>query len=72
MIRQWLHHWQIKRRRKKVFNAVKRYPEGAAIFDIGNETGYNVRRINAILTVLIRDGLIYPILTDDGKLWRAI
>lgn len=72
MIKRWIQKWRIKRRRKAVFNAVKRHPKGAAIFDIVNETGYNVRRINAILTVLIKDGLIYPILTDEGKKWRVL
>ena len=71
MLKQLLHQWKIKRRRKKVFNAVKRHPEGTGIFDIVNETGYSVRLINALLTVLIKDGLIYPIYIDDGKRWRA-
>jgi hypothetical protein len=71
MIRQWLHNWKIQRRRKKVFNAVKRHPEGAAMFDIVNETGYNIRRVNALLVVLIKNGLIFPIYTDEGKLWST-
>ena len=72
MIRGLLHKWQIQRRRKKVFNAVKRHPEGAAIFDIVNETGYDIRRVNALLTVLIKNGLISPVYTDEGKRWRVI
>jgi hypothetical protein len=72
MIRGLLHKWKIKRRRKKVFNAVKRYPEGAGIFDIVNETGYNIRLVNALLTVLIKDDLIYHIYTDEGKKWRIV
>lgn len=71
MIKQWLHKWKIQRRRKKVFNAVKHHPEGATIFNIANETGYDTRRINAILTVLIKNGLIFPIYTDEGKRWRV-
>lgn len=71
MIKRWLQKWKIKRRRKKVFNAVKRHPEGAAIFDIVNETGYDTRRANAILTVLIRQGLIFPVYADEGKRWRT-
>jgi predicted transcriptional regulator len=72
MIRELLHKWKIKRRRKKVFNAVKRHPDGAGIFDIVNETGYNVRLVDALLTVLIKDGLIYPIYTDEGKRWKIV
>jgi hypothetical protein len=72
MIKRLLHKWKIKRRRKKVFNAVKRHPEGAKIFDIVNETGYSVRLINALLTVLIKNGLISPVYTDEGKRWRVI
>jgi predicted transcriptional regulator len=72
MIRELLHQWKIKRRRKKVFNAVKRHPEGAGIFDIVNETGYNVRLVNALLTVLIKDGLIFPFYTDEGKRWQIV
>jgi predicted transcriptional regulator len=72
MIRELLHKWKIKRRRKQVFNAVKRHPDGAGIFDIVNETGYNVRLVNALLTVLIKDGLIYPIYTDEGKRWKIV
>jgi predicted transcriptional regulator len=72
MIRQWLHNWKIQRRRKKVFNVVKRHPEGVAMFDIANETGYDTRRVNAILTVLTKKGLIFSIYTDEGKRWRAV
>lgn len=72
MIRQWLHNWKIQRRRKKVFNVVQRHPEGVAMFDIANETGYDTRRVNAILTVLTKKGLIFSIYTDEGKRWRAV
>ena len=72
MIKWLFHEWQIKRRRKKVLNAVKRHPEGATIFDIVNETGYDTRRVNALLTVLIKNGLISPIYTDEGKRWKVI
>lgn len=72
MIRQWLQNWKIQRRRKKVFNAVKRHPEGAAMFDIANETGYDTRRVNALLTVLTKQGLIFSICTDEGKRWRVV
>ena len=72
MIRQWLHNWKIQRRRKKVFNVIKRHPEGVAMFDIANETGYDTRRVNALLTVLTKKGLIFSIYTDEGKRWRAV
>ena len=71
MIKQWLHNWKIQRRRKKVFNAIKHHPEGATILHIANETGYGPRCINAILTVLIKNSLIFPIYTDEGKRWRV-
>ena len=71
MIKRWLYNWKLQRRRKKVFNAVKRHPEGAAMFDIANETGYDIRRVNAILVVLVKKGLIFSFYTDEGRRWRA-
>lgn len=71
MIRQWLHNWKIQRQRKKVFNVVKRHPEGATVFNITNETGYSTHRVNALLTVLTKKGLIFPIYIDEGKRWRT-
>ena len=72
MIRQWLHNWKIQRHRRKVFNAVKEHPEGVAALDIVKETGYDIRRVNAILIVLTKNGLISTIYTDKGRRWRAI
>ena len=71
MIKSLLNKWKIKRRRKKVFNVVKRYPEGATIFNVVNETGYDIRRANALLTVLIKQGLIFPVYIDEEKRWRC-
>lgn len=71
MIKQWLYNWKIQRQRKKVFNVVKRYPEGATVFGIVNETGYDTYRVNALLTVLTKKGLIFPIYTDESKQWRT-
>lgn len=71
MIKQWLHNWKIQRRRKKVFNAIKPHPKGTTILHIANETGYGTHHIHAILTVLIKKSLIFPIYTDEGKRWRV-
>ena len=70
-IKQWLHQRKLKKRRKQVIDTMAKYPEGATLQTIAIEAGLDIRTTQAIVTVLMKKGLVLTSYQNNGKLWRA-
>ena len=57
-IKQWLHQKKLQKRRKQVIDAMAKHPEGATLQTIAVEAGLDVRTTQAIVTVLMKKGLV--------------
>ena len=71
IIKQWLHQRKLKKRRKQVIDAMAKHPEGATLQTIAIEAGLNIRTTQAIVTVLMKKGLVLTSYQNNGKLWRV-
>ena len=70
-IKQWLHKRKLQKHKKQVIDAMAKYPEGATLHTIAVEAGLDIRTTQAIITVLMKKGLILTSYQNNGKLWRV-
>ena len=71
-IKQWLHQRKLKKRRKQVIDAMAKHPEGATLQTIAVEAGLDIRTTQAIVTVLMKQGLILTSYQNNSKIWRIV
>lgn len=71
-IKFWFYHRRLRKDRQKVLNAVKKYPNGINLQPIAVECGFDIRKTQAILTVLKKNGLVETLYENNGKIWKII
>ena len=62
---------QIQANREDILNVLIVNPQGLTMQEIAVKINKEVRKINAILTVLKRNGQVESEFTNNGKIWRA-
>lgn len=71
-IKQWLHKRKLKKHRKQVIDAMAKYPKGATLQTIAVAAGLDIRTTQAIVTVLMKKGLVLTSYQNNGKFWRIV
>ena len=62
---------RVQANRDDVLNVLIVNPQGLTIQEIARKTNKEVRKVNAILTVLKCNGQVESEFIDNGKVWRA-
>lgn len=65
------HQQEIENKRNKILNIVKSYKNGLMLKEIAKKANYDIRRTEAILTVLKKQGKVESIWNmKKEKLWK--
>ncbi len=71
-IQFWFYERKLRKRRRQVIDAMAKHPEGATLQTIAVEAGLDIRTTQAIVTVLMKQGLILTSYQNNGKIWRIV
>lgn len=71
-IQFWFYQRRLRKNRQKVLNAVKKYPNGTNLQSIAVECGFEIRKTQAILTLLKKNGLVESFYENNSKIWRIV
>ena len=71
-IQFWFYERKLRKLRRQVIDAMAKHPEGATLQTIAVEAGLDIRTTQAIVTVLMKQGLILTSYQNNSKIWRIV